>query len=87
MIEYTEQAVMVDALRYCITRKPCDRCPGRAEPLHCRNSLWIAGLAADMIERLYANTQEQQRIINEQDEEIAELKNEIMRYPSEEAGT
>ena len=89
MTEYTKQAVMVDALRYCASSGPCteDYCPYHAkrEGYEC---VWaMIREAADMIEALYAKTEEQQALIDEQDEEIAELKNEIMRYPSEEAGT
>lgn len=89
MIEYTEQAAMVDALRYCASSEPCtkENCPHHAkrEGYEC---VWaMIRDAADMIEALYAKTEEQQKIIDEQDAEIAELKDEIMRYPSEEAGT
>lgn len=88
MIEYTEQAAMVDALRYCASSEPCtkENCPYHAkrEGYEC---VWaMIRDAADMIEALYAKTEEQQKIIDEQDAEIAELKDEIMRYPSEEAG-
>ena len=85
MIEYSEQAQMVDALRYCRdTDSPCRLCPGRGEPLHCRNGGWVMGNAADMIEAQYRQIEELRQEIAEQDEEIAGLKREIMSYPAEE---
>lgn len=89
MTEYTEQAMMVDALRYCASSGPCSKenCPyhDKREGYEC---VWtMIREAADMIEALYAKTEEQKVKIDDQDEEIVELKTEIMRYPSEEAGT
>lgn len=87
MTEYTKQAVMVDALRYCASSNPCSKenCPyhDKREGYEC---VWtMIREAADMIEALYAKTEEQQREIDEQDEEIVELKREIMYGPDEEA--
>lgn len=89
MIEYAEQSQMVDSMRACSSGS-CRGCMLEdyrfAEPrIECPGVL--LSKAADMINRLYAKTQEQKALIDEQDEEIAELKDEIMRYPSEEAGT
>lgn len=86
MIEYTEQAEMVDALRHCASDGFCEEkhCPYHAkrDGYEC---IWsMMRDAADMIEALYAKTQEQQARIDEQDEEIAALQREIMTYPAEE---
>lgn len=76
MIEYTEQAQMVDALRYCADRPMCfsTSCTYRNTPHlgSCISALKYA--AADMIERLYAKTQEPQ---HELDEMIVEYEAEI----------
>ena len=85
MTEYTEQAVVVDALRYCVgISNPCERCPGYAEPLHCRNGNWMAVRAADMIEAQYRQIEELRQEITKKDKEIVDLTLEIMSYPDEE---
>jgi len=90
MTEFTEQTVMVDALRYCASSNPCSKenCPyhDKREGYEC---VWtMIREAADMIEAMYAKTLEQKAQIDEQDEqdeEIVELKREILYDPDEEA--
>ena len=75
MTEYTEQAQMVDALQHCARSGNCRACPN-FKP----NVFWhdcdpaLKQAAADMIERLYAKTQEPQ---HELDEMIVEYEAEI----------
>lgn len=76
MTEYTEQAVLVDALR--------EYCPGYAGPIYCRNPGWVTIKAADMIEAQYRQIEELRQEIAEKDKEIEDLKREIMTYPDEE---
>lgn len=85
MIEYTEQAQMVDALRYCnVVENPCRLCPGLGAPLHCRNGGWIAGKAADMIEAQYQQIEELRKEIADMSGRIFDLNAEIERYEDEE---
>ena len=84
MTEYTEQAVVVDALRYCVgISNPCERCPGYAEPLHCRNGNWMAVRAADMIEAQFRQIEELRQEIAEKDQTINELGEEIIMLQEE----
>jgi septal ring factor EnvC (AmiA/AmiB activator) len=96
MIEYTEQAQMVEALRACAEGK-CSKCPSEHSGWDCDTDMITK--AADMIESRYRQIEElRQKIdeqdeeiaglkreIDEQDEEIAGLKREIMSYPAEES--
>lgn len=65
MIEYTEQAQMVDALQHCANTILCDKeqCPYIRSGNSYNSGKCFLNLmqaAADMIEALYAKTQEQQ---------------------------
>lgn len=81
MIEYTEQAQMVDALRACAEGK-CNKCPFEHSGWDCDTDL-ITG-AADTIESQYQLLEELRQEITEKDKEIEDLKREIMTYPDEE---
>ena len=80
MIEYTEQAQMVDALRACAEGK-CSKCPFEHSGWDCDTDL-ITG-AAGMIESLRKEVEELRREIADKDKEIEDLKREIMTYPDE----
>lgn len=91
MVTYTEQAELVDALRYCATAadgsayRPCsDRCPYHDKRMGYDCMWTMMRNAADMTERLFARIEELGREIAEKDKEIIDLKREIMTYPGEE---
>ena len=83
MTEYTEQAVLVDALWYCTTDGPCEYCPGYTEPLHCSGVGWTMSVAANMIESQFRLIEKLRREIAGKDKEIEDLTREIMTYPDE----
>ena len=82
MIEYTEQAILVDDLRRCQNDGDCFKCKFQYNDL-CKSEM--LGKAADMIESQYQLLEELRKEIAEKDKEIEDLKREIMTYPDEEA--
>lgn len=85
MIDYTEQAVLVDSMRAC-SDGSCKGCMLKdyrfAEPkIACPDVL--LSKAADMIESQYRLIEELRQEIAEKDKEIDDLKREIMTYPDE----
>lgn len=82
MLEYTEQAVMVDALRHCQNDGDCFKCRFQYNDL-CKSEMH--GKAADMIETLFKQVEELTQEITEKDKEIVDLTLELMSYPDEEA--
>jgi uncharacterized protein Yka (UPF0111/DUF47 family) len=86
MIDYTEQAVVVDTLRYCANTLVCGQkqCPAYYD----RSDDCFGDLlrdAANMIEAKHQLIEELRQETAEKDKEIEDLKREIMSYPAEEA--
>ena len=89
MIEYTEQAQVVDSLRYCANTILCDKeqCPYIRSGNSYNSGKCFLNLmqaAADMIESKHRQIEELRQEIAEKDKEIEDLKREIMTYPDEE---
>ena len=73
MVTYTEQAVMVDALRYCASFEFCakGKCPYHAKRVGYECIWAMIRDAADMIESLYDTVGKKQAVIDEYAEDKA----------------
>lgn len=80
MIEYTEQAVMVDDLRHCQNDGDCFKCKFQYNDL-CKSEM--LGKAADMIGALFKQVEELSQEIARKDQTINELGEEIIMLQEE----